>query len=100
VDMEIAFSAGDETTLIVQFPHVSIIYDAQKEQLRYTGVRDDGEPEVVTAFENLSPRNGSVQLRVLVDRLSVEVYAFGGERFYAGYYSPKHGDRSPSIHVQ
>ena len=37
-------------------------------------------------------------LRVLVDRLSVEIYAFGGERFHAGYHSPQQGDDRQSVH--
>ena len=37
--------------------------------------------------------------RPAVDRLSLELYAFGGERFHAGYCSPKQGSGKQSIHA-
>lgn len=100
VDMEIDFAPQDARELVIQLPGLRLNYDVEKECLTFTGVQEDGEVAVVTAFEHLTPRNGSVQLRVLVDRLSVEIYAFGGERFNAGYYSPRHGDGQQSIHFQ
>jgi fructan beta-fructosidase len=39
-------------------------------------------------LRDLAPRDGVVKLRLLIDRLSVEAFAFGGEQFYAGYYVP------------
>jgi hypothetical protein len=51
-------------------------------------VNDRGEPTEVVVFDHLEPRNGSIRLRLLIDRLSVESFAFRGERFHAAYYSP------------
>jgi sucrose-6-phosphate hydrolase SacC (GH32 family) len=97
VDLEIDFAPQQANELVLRFPGVSVNYDAETARLTYTGVREDGEPEITTAFESLSSRGGSVQLRILVDRLSVEIYAFGGERFYAGYYSPRQSDGRQTI---
>ncbi|MGE3642206.1 MAG: glycoside hydrolase family 32 protein, partial [Pirellulales bacterium] len=97
VDMEIDFSPGSAKQLACRFRGISITYDCEMKRLQFSGVRDNGEPEVVTAFDELAPRDGSAKLRVLIDRLSVELYAFDGERFFAGYYSPKQGDGTQSI---
>lgn len=97
VDISLCFSPNNAQQLVVELPGVKLQYDAKEERLTYTGVREDGQPQTVTAFERLSPRGGAVELRILVDRLSVEIYAFGGERFHAGYYSPKHGDGRQSL---
>lgn len=91
VDVEIEFQPQSAKEVVMEFPGVSITYNASTARLSYTGASENGEVETVIAFERLAPRNGSVKLRILIDRLSLEIFAFGGERFFAGYYSPHHG---------
>jgi len=97
IDIEIDFSPGSAKRIECKLSGASITYDRENERLQYSGVRDYGEPEIVTAFDQLAPRNGSVKLRMLIDRQSVEFYAFGGERFYVGFYSPRHDAGNQSI---
>jgi hypothetical protein len=99
IDMEIDFDPGTAEKVVFDFAGVRLTYDAEARMLSQTGVRDDGQLENVTVFKNLTPQKGAVKLRFLIHRLSVETYAFHGERFFAGYYSPKHDDGKQSIHV-
>jgi fructan beta-fructosidase len=57
-----------------------------------SGVDDNGVRADVLVFRNLTPRDGVVQLRLLIDRLSVEAFAFAGEQFFAAYYLPLEQD--------
>jgi sucrose-6-phosphate hydrolase SacC (GH32 family) len=90
VDLEIDFSPQQATELVLQLPGIRMVYDVDEQRLTYTGVQENGAEAVIAAFEALSSRDGSLKLRVLVDRLSVEIYAFDGERFHAGYLTPRH----------
>lgn len=97
IDMEIEFEPNQAQELEIAFSGVNIIYAVEDTRLTLTGVRENGETETIAVFEKLFPRNGEIKLRILIDRLSVEIYAFGGERFYAGYYSPKLGNSDQRI---
>jgi sucrose-6-phosphate hydrolase SacC (GH32 family) len=48
-------------------------------------------------FDDLQSRNGSIKLRLLIDRLSVESFAFDGERYFAAYSPPQRGAEGDSI---
>lgn len=72
-------------------------FHVAKQALTHTGVNDWGQAEEMTDFTDLVPRDGVVRLRFLVDRLSLETFAFDGERFSANYYSPKFGSGTQSI---
>lgn len=100
VDVEVEFSPLESKQFVMELPGVTITYDSQKAELTYAGVKESGDPVVVAAFEKLSPRGGAVKLRVLVDCLSVEIYAFDGERFHAGYHLPAGEEDAPSIRFE
>ena len=97
VDLEIEFDPGAAKQIAFSFPGVKLTYDTEKQTLVHTGVEKDGKARDFTTFDQFGPRDGSVRLRLLIDRLSVEAYKFDGEDFRAHYYSPKHGDGEQSI---
>lgn len=98
-DFECEFELGDAEQVIFDFPNITLTYDMAAKTLTQTGINDRGEFVNVVVFDNLSPRDGVIKLRFLIDRLSVESYAFNGERFAAHYYGPQFGDGKQSIHV-
>ncbi|HMP04941.1 MAG TPA: glycoside hydrolase family 32 protein [Lacipirellulaceae bacterium] len=97
VDLEIDFDPGTAKQLVFDLGRVVVRYDCDRQELRAPVVDDKGRSQETTTLTDLAPRNGSVKLRFLVDRLSVESFAFDGEQFYAGYYSPRDGDDDVSI---
>jgi sucrose-6-phosphate hydrolase SacC (GH32 family) len=99
VDFECEFELGDAEQVIFDFPSVTLTYEMATKTLTQTGINDRGELVNVVVFDNLSPRDGVIKLRFLIDRLSVESYAFDGERFAAHYYGPQFGDGKQSIHA-
>jgi len=99
VDLSIDFDPGTAKQVVFEFPGVTLTYDAEKQTLTHSGVADDGKPREMTTFKGLVPREGSIRLRMLIDRLSVEVYAFDGQQFRAHYYSPKNGTGKQSLHA-
>ena len=47
---------------------------------------------------NMPPRDGRIDLRLLVDRVSIEAFVFGGEQFGAAYIDPRRGpDTQPRM---
>lgn len=99
VDLEVTFSPGDAKQVIFDLPSVSVRYDTAKQTLTHTGIDNDGKPQAYTTVDNLVTRDGSLSLRLLVDRLTVEAYGFGGETFGAHYIHPQHGPKRLSIHA-
>lgn len=99
VDLNITFEPGSASQIVFDLPRVSVRYDVQKNILIHSGIDDNGNPVEQTTIENLLPRKGIVSLRLLVDRLSLEAYTFGGESFAAWYIHPKHGPKTLSIHA-
>lgn len=99
VDMEIEFTPGTANRVEFELSGASLVYDAESHRLVQQGVNEQGKPMEVVVFDNLKPRDGSIRLRFLIDRLSVESFAFDGERYFAAYYSPNQNNGSPSIHV-
>ena len=96
-DVEIEFAPNTAETLIMEFPSVTLTYATKTQRLSCTGVDREGQIEDVTIFGKLEPKDGIIKLRFLIDRLSVEIYAFGGEQFRAKYFSPKFGTGKQSI---
>ena len=94
VDCSIEFEPGTARRVVFELAGAKLWYDSQGQKLLQTGVDDRGQPVEITVFENLRPRNARVQLRLLIDRLSVESYAFGGEQFAAHYRPPPRRSRS------
>ena len=60
-------------------------------------MNDQGEPVDAAALEGVEPRDGVVELRVLIDRTSIEAYAFQGRQFHVRYRAPPGKPASPSI---
>jgi sucrose-6-phosphate hydrolase SacC (GH32 family) len=100
VDLTVEFSPGSASQIVFDLPRVSVRYDAKKQVLSHSGITKDGQPNDDTTIDSLAPRDGKVSLRLLVDRLTVEAYAFEGEKFAAHYIHPKHGPKSVSIHAE
>lgn len=98
VDLEVTFSPGDAKQVVFDLPRVSVKYDVEKHVLRHSGIDDKGEPKEFTCIDKLPPRQGKVTLRLLIDRLTVEAFAFDGEKFGAYYIHPDHGPGKLSIH--
>ncbi|MCA9236827.1 MAG: glycoside hydrolase family 32 protein [Planctomycetales bacterium] len=100
VDLNVSFDPGAAKRVVFEFSGALLTYDADSRRLVQRSVDEQGGPVEVVVFEDLRPRDGLIELRLLVDRLSVETFAFGGERFFAAYYSPQRGDGSQTIHAE
>ena len=98
IDLEVTFEPGTAKEIVLALPRVTLKYDPATGELRHSGVNNKGKPVEASTLKNIKPRDGKVSLRVLVDRLSVEVFAFGGERFAARYIHPDHKPSEASIH--
>lgn len=90
VDLEINFKPGTASEIVFDLPRVTLRYDAKKNVLTHTGIDEKGNPREETTLDNLTPQGGIVSLRFLIDRLSLEAYAFEGETFSAYYIHPEH----------
>ncbi len=97
VDVELTFSPGDASQIKFDLPRVSLVYDVERQTLSHTGVDREGQPVQTITLDKLAPRDGKVSLRLLVDRLTVEAYAFGGESFAAHYIHPDPEQRTLAI---
>jgi sucrose-6-phosphate hydrolase SacC (GH32 family) len=99
VDFECEFEPGNAKQVVFQFPHVRLTYDSTAKSLTQTGANDRGKSINVVVFDKLTPQGGIIKLRFLIDRLSVESYAFDGEKFAAHYFVPQTGDTQQSVHA-
>lgn len=97
VDVQFEFYPGDARQVVLNLPRVALRYDTARQALIHTGVDDKGQVTEIVALEKLAPREGLVSLRLLVDRLSVEAFAFGGESFAAHYIHPEGGPKSVGL---
>lgn len=97
VDLEIDFDPGTAREIVFKLGRSVARYNRERGELVAAGVDDQGRTVEDVALKDLAPRHGSVKLRFLVDRLSMETYAFGGEQFHANYYSPLEGESAASI---
>lgn len=88
VEVSFGLKLGDAQTVKIELPRATLKYNRREKRLTHTGVAADGKPIEVTTLENLVPRNGYLSLEILVDRLSVEVYAEAGEQVGAHYIYP------------
>lgn len=99
VDVSIDFDPGSAKKVVFDLCGVRVTYDVANQALVQDGVSNEGQAREITSLEKLAPRDGSLQLRFLVDRLSLETYAHGGEYFRSHYYAPRKSERGPSIHA-
>ncbi len=94
VDLTLDFNPGTATQVIIDLPRTSVRYDVATATLTHTGT---GGSQDVSVDGPLTPRSGHVKIRLLLDRLSVEAYAFDGEAFGAHYVSPDNGVQTPVL---
>ncbi len=94
VDLTMEFSPGTATQIAIDLPRTLVRYDVASGALTHT---DTSGGTITTVDGPLTPRNGRVKLRLLLDRLSLEAYAFDGESFGAHYVSPTGGTATPSL---
>ncbi|TWU09858.1 glycoside hydrolase family 32 protein [Allorhodopirellula heiligendammensis] len=99
IDMTVEFDPGTATSLVFDLPGVQVTYDSATGTSTYTGVDNEGNSQIHTLLPDLKPRDGRVRLRFLVDRISLEAYAFDGEDFRAVYTSPNTAPKTNSIHA-
>jgi sucrose-6-phosphate hydrolase SacC (GH32 family) len=100
VDLEIEFDPTTANKVVFQLAGALLTYDAESHDLVQRGVDDSGQQKDVVVFRDLQPREGVVKLRFLIDRLSVESFAFDGERFFAAYRPPSESHTPPSLHAE
>ncbi len=96
-DVRIDFQPGTAQRVEFRLAGAQLTYEAGSHRLTQRAVNDQGQPVEVSVFQNLTPRDGEISLRFLIDRLSVESYAFEGEQFFAAYRAPQDGDAQDSI---
>jgi sucrose-6-phosphate hydrolase SacC (GH32 family) len=87
-DIELAIDPGNVETVYFDLGKARLLYKSDRHELWMSGVNDNGDRVDTLMLRDLAPRDRVVKLRFLVDRLSVEAYAFDGEQFFAGYYLP------------
>ncbi|MCA9238721.1 MAG: glycoside hydrolase family 32 protein, partial [Planctomycetales bacterium] len=97
VDLQIDFEPGDSEELIFSLAGAKLRYLCKERTLRVDAADDAGKPQEITAISGVSVKNGMVRLRILVDRLSIESYANGGEQFHASYRAPNAKNSGASI---
>lgn len=88
VDVSFGLKPGDAETVKIELPRVTLTYNRKNNRLTHTGVTSDGKPIEVTTLENLVLKDGNLSLRIISDRLSVEVYANAGQQVGAHYIYP------------
>ena len=96
VDLSMEFEPGTATQIVIDLPRTTVRYDVSNSALTYTDVNGNASTLVDGA---VTPRAGRVKLRLLLDRLSLEAYAFDGEKFGSHYLNPANGTAIPSIHA-
>jgi sucrose-6-phosphate hydrolase SacC (GH32 family) len=69
LDIRMAIEPSAAALVELKLRGETILYDAEKKELRYRGKKAD-----------LEPIAGRIQLQVLVDRASLEIFANGGQR--------------------
>lgn len=99
VDLEIEFEIGSASEIVFNLSGASVRYDVKKGIVIHDGVDDNGVVKSITTIDNVPARDGKVRLRLLIDRLTVEAFAFDGEQFGAHYFNPTKGPEMQSIHA-
>jgi len=97
IDLTVEFEPGTAKQIVFDLPGTTVRYDSTKKEFIHLGVQNDGQSKEMTTLDNVQTRAGRISVRFLVDRLSLEAYAFGGERFSAHYFNPNHAPARQSI---
>ncbi len=99
LDLSIDFDPGTASQIVFDLPGVRLRYNTDTSTLQHLARDKSGATRWVTTLDRLAPREGSVRIRLLVDRLTVEAYAFDGESFASHYFNPADGPSPASIHA-
>ena len=99
LDLAIDFEPGTATQVVFDLPGITVSYDVAKKAFIHRSVEKDGKPKDMTTLDKVQTRDGRISVRFLVDRLSLETYAFGGESFSAHYFNPAVAPAQQSIHA-
>ncbi|WP_367873528.1 glycoside hydrolase family 32 protein [Luteolibacter sp. Populi] len=94
VDLSLEFDPGTATGIVIDLPRTSVRYDVATRTFNFTNTGGNQAPLVDGP---VLPRSGRVKLRLLLDRLSLEAYAFDGEKFSSHYLNPNNGVATPSL---
>jgi fructan beta-fructosidase len=94
VDLAIDFDPGTASQVVFELPRTTLTYHTASGSLTFIGTDNAAHPVVDGP---VSARSGHVRLRFLLDRLTVEAFAFEGEKFGTHYISPNNGAATPSI---
>lgn len=98
VDLDITFEPGNAKQVVFNLPGTTLTYDVAAGVVRRPDLDKDGDEYQATTIDKLYPRDGVVQLRLLIDRLSVEAFGFGGEIYRSHYIRPSLSSGDISIH--
>ncbi len=105
-DIEIDFTPGDAEEILFDFQGLSLKWNGKRNFLEclqpgHTDKAGKVHPHRWSSICGpLVPRDGKVQLRLLIDRLSLEVFAFGGEQTGTMYYDPRIGPKRQVIEAK
>lgn len=100
VDLEVTFSPGEAEHVVFYLPRVSVQYYVKQQVLFHTSMDKQGKLQSdYWTLDQLPHRDGKVALRLLVDRLTLEAFAFEGSTFAAHYIHPDRGPMTMSIHA-
>jgi sucrose-6-phosphate hydrolase SacC (GH32 family) len=95
VDLSLEFEPREASEIVLALPRTTVRYNVADQSLTLTGA--DGNPRSAVRGK-VESHDGRVRLRFLLDRLSLESFAFGGEKFGSHYVNPEHGADEPSLH--
>ncbi|HEY1122350.1 MAG TPA: glycoside hydrolase family 32 protein, partial [Haloferula sp.] len=96
VDLSMEFEPGTATQVVIDLPRTTVRYNVSNSSLTFTDVGGNAASLVDGV---VTQRAGRVKLRLLLDRLSLEAYAFDGEKFGAHYLNPNNGTTTPAIYA-
>ena len=88
-DIELTLDVGSAKQIELHLGHVQLTLDVSAGVMQHNGLVAGDASKPVTTMAELSPRDRKLHLRFLIDRLTVEAYAFEGEKFAAHYYDPR-----------
>ena len=83
LDLEIEFEPSTDTETVIEIRGSEVVYDSEAETLSSCGTRAD-----------LTPVDGLIRLRILLDRTSIEVYGNDGRVYIPHVVFPEGDDHS------
>lgn len=85
IDVEMQFAATDEA-FTIDFGTAAIRWNPQNQHVETRRAANDWRP----LCGPLTPRDGLIDIRLLIDRMSIEAYAFDGLVTGSRYIDPRH----------